>query len=497
MNKTTIVFYVLLLIFFKGFSQDLELSEVPENHRLYARDLTDSALVSIAGKPKKGFNFDALSLKVYKDDKLYNEQKLDVDGKEFQLSTKIDAGLHEFRFELFLHKDNKDSLYMVADSIVCGDAYVITGQSNSHASSSSSTYSNPFCRSFGVKTGYEPYTEEDKQVRWGKATGNAPDLEGVGGWFTKNPYGVGVWGMELMKNIVETYQVPVCIINGGSGSSSIEENMLYPEKPSLETSFGRLAYRVDQAGLKDKIKAIFWHQGETNSNGDKDYDTYAENFDQLLTDWKRVYTGLQKIYLFQLHPGCGGEFQSEMRETQSQITERYDMIDIISTTGVSGHDGCHFSYEGYLEFAHRVFPLVARDFYNASSAMPINPPKLISIRADNDNEITLNFDQLIRIELEKTVSGKVHLLKDQFFSRTPKSQEYNQLLVKKIEAKENQVILLLQKKLDQNLLTYVPNKYYLNTEQIYNGPWIYGAENNLGALTFDKRKIENLVLKEK
>ena len=156
----------------------------------------------------------------------------------------------------------------------------------------------------GVKTGYEKYSDTDKKTRWGLATGNCKNCEGEGwekgydgGWSTKIQHGVGVWGMELAKLLVEKHKIPVCIINGGSGSSTIEENMLFPEKSSLETSFGRLAYRVDQAGLKNGIKAIFYHQGESDS--DKRYLSYADKFDRLNKDWKRVYKGLEKIYLFQ------------------------------------------------------------------------------------------------------------------------------------------------------------------------------------------------------
>ena len=110
--------------------------------------------------------------------------------------------------------------------------------------------------------------------------------------------------MELARLLIEKHEIPVCIINGGSGSSTIEENMLYPEKISLETSFGRLAYRVDQANLKNDIKAIFYHQGESDSH--KQFSlSYLKNFDILNTDWKRVYQGIDKIYLFQIHPGCG------------------------------------------------------------------------------------------------------------------------------------------------------------------------------------------------
>ena len=116
--------------------------------------------------------------------------------------------------------------------------------------------------------------------------------------------------MELAKLLIEKHNIPVCIINGGSGSSTIEENMLYPGKISLETSFGRLAYRADQAGLKNQIKSIFYHQGESDASLERSL-AYADNFDVLNKDWKRVYKGLEKIYLFQIHPGCGSSFQSK------------------------------------------------------------------------------------------------------------------------------------------------------------------------------------------
>ena len=43
--------------------------------------------------------------------------------------------------------------------------------------------------------------------------------------------------------------------------------------------------------------------------------------------------------------------------------QKYDHIEIMSTTSILGHDGCHFSYEGYNEFAKRILPLVSRDLF--------------------------------------------------------------------------------------------------------------------------------------
>ena len=489
----TIVFAIPFLSITTAFSQTIQFMDLPEDYRLYARNELNNATVYVNGIIKGKPVFDEVSLIVYKDGKLFDTQKQVLKDNKVSISTLIHSGLHEYSFEFYVKKQQKDSLYFVADNIVCGDAYIITGQSNSHPSSTLSTYSSPYCRSFGVKTGYETYNDSDQKIRWGLATGNCPDLKKeVGGWFTKNPHGVGVWGMELMRLIVEKYKVPVCIINGGSGSSSIEQNMLYPEKPSLETSFGRLAYRVDQAGLKDKIKAIFWHQGESNSNTKESVQAYESNFDILLKDWKKVYTSLEKIYLFQLHPGCGQSpesFSGEMREIQTQITQKYDMIDIMSTLGVPGHDGCHFSYPGYLEFAKRIFPLLSRDYYKEKLKGIISPPKFIKAQYLVKTKIALEFDQAVVLEDKKEVNGELHFLKDQFFFdfKDDKSTDLN--TVKSIEVKDKSVILTLHNPYDFKDITYLPNKYYSGTTTIYNGPWLNGAKNNIGALSFYKKPI--------
>lgn len=487
-TKGLLVSILFIFFAFDSFAQDIQYSKAPENYQLYARDISDSASVLIRGKIPKGVKYDELTLHVFKDNELYVSQDSKIQDKQFRADTRIDAGLHQFRFELHFKKGKKTDTIVLADSVVCGDAYIVTGQSNSHASSNLSTFSSPFCRSFGVKTGYESYSENDKEVRWGLASGNCPELKGVGGWFKKNPHGVGVWGMELARLIVEKHNVPVCVINGGSGSSSIEENMLYPEISSLETSFGRLAYRVNEAGLKANIKAIFWHQGETNS--DERHKTYADQFDKLYKDWKRVYTGLEKVYLFQLHPGCGGVFQSEMREVQHQNALRYDDVEIMSTTGVVGHDGCHFLTEGYYEFAERIFPLVSRDFYGEQPNSIITPPQLLNAFYESDNAIVLEFDQPIKLEEKHKIKENEFFMKDQFFFRIEGNDEVITNAVKSIEARGNKIILRLNNETKFDNITWLPGKNYVGTEICYNGPWIRGTENNIGALSYDRKTIE-------
>ncbi len=497
--------YLIFFLFFgwitSAVCQEVNLDQAPEFYQLYARNDKDSANVTFKGKVVDKEYKGKLTLKVYKDGEAYDTQNYLVEDQSFNLTSRVHAGMHQFKFELFINKNGKDKLLFAADSVVCGDAYIITGQSNSHASSSKATYSNPYCRSFGVKTGYATYTDEHKKVRWGRATGNGPELDGIGAWFKEIDHGVGVWGINLMRLIVEKHKVPVCLINGGSGSSSIEQNMLYPEKPSLETSFGRLAYRVNEAGLKDQIKAILWHQGESNTN--ERYKSYERDFKELLGDWKRVYSGVKKVYLFQLHPGCGGDFQSEIRETQSQIADRNDIVELMSTTGVQGHDGCHFLHEGYVDFAKRIFPLISRDLYGEKANGIITPPKMVEAYYSkafdgNTAEIVLEFDQDLVWEEKREVNGSTHFLKDQFFFRQQGNGEFVESTVESGRVEGSKVILNVTSKESLNFITYLPSKVYKNTTDVYNGPWITG-QNDLGALSFDKRRIasKKIVYSEK
>ena len=488
------IFLILLFPLFL-FGQ-INFKQVPKDYQLFPRNENNEAYVIFSGNFVDSTDVYELKLKLFKDDILINEKFLNIVNNNFEISSTIKAGLYNYRFELYKLKHKNETLLHKIDNIVCGDAYIITGQSNSHASNKKSIYSSLFARSFGVKTGYESYSDDDKKVKWGLATGNCKTCKGEsweagydGGWFEKVSHGVGVWGMELAKLIIEKHKMPVCIINGGSGSSTIEENMLYPEKISLETSFGRLAYRVDQAELKNNIRAIFYHQGESDSYLERSL-SYAQNFEILKNDWQRVYKGLEKIYLFQIHPGCGSDFQSEIRETQNQISKKYYNVEIMSTTGVLGHDGCHFSFEGYKEFAKRILPLVSRDFFGEKKSTFITPPKLINAFYSKKKEIILKFDQLIEFENYYELNGTKHLMKDQFLftldSEKPKTFD----VINNLKVKNDQIIITLKTPRKFSSVSYIPNKYYLNTKDIYNGPWIKGLKNSIGALTFHKRIIK-------
>lgn len=193
--------------------------------------------------------------------------------------------------------------------------------------------------------------------------------------------------------------------------------------------------------------------------------------------------------MFQIHPGCGDAFQSEIREIQTQISKKYDHVKIMSTTAITGHDGCHFSFEGYKEFANRILPLVSRDLFEEKQVSIITPPQLLKAYYSGKKEITLNFDQPIQIEKFYELNGTKHLMKDQFFFSLNKNRPYISGVVNSVESKDEQIIIKLKSDQKYFAVTWLPNKEYIGTKDIYNGPWIKGLNNKIGALSFDNRKI--------
>ncbi len=486
-TKFTLISFVCLLFKFSLQAQELKLSEAPENYQLYPRDKNNTAKVVFSGRIS-GIEHQQFELITYKDNELLEirteEIKLNKQGVgSFFISQKIKQGLFQYKFELSLTNEQERRVLYTADSVVCGDAYIITGQSNSHASSSASNFSSPYCRSFGVKTGYNPYTEDHKKYRWGRATGNCPELQGIGGWYTDNPFGVGVWGMYLAQKITEIHRIPVCIINGGSGNSTIKENLPANFQADLNTSFGRLIYRVHEAGLTHGIKALLWHQGESNTF--QDYEKYEDDFDTLYLAWKANFPSLQKIYMFQLHPGCGGDFQSEFRNLQVKIADKYTDTDIMSTVGLPEHDGCHYTDKGYVAMAESIYPLLSKDFYGSKSTDPITPPKICSAywsQADY-SELCLEFDQEIEWNTQQIINNLTYYLKDYIYL------DGNSGLINEGFPDGNKLYLKLKKAEKHNWVTYLPGHFYEGTDMCYEGPWIKGV-NGIGALSFDKVRIK-------
>ncbi len=61
--------------------------------------------------------------------------------------------------------------------------------------------------------------------------------------------------------------------------------------------------------------------------------------------------------------------------------------------------------------------------------------------------------------------------------------------IHKFFSKNKQIIIKLKSDKKYSTITWLPNKNYLNTNSVFNGPWIKGLNNMIGALSFNRRII--------
>jgi len=310
----------------------------------------------------------------------------------FSLSLPVPAGL--IRYTATLSAD-QTAIESVGD-IVCGDAFLIDGQSNAVATDwgpdPAPDFSSPWIRSFGSPDGHP-----NPATTWGQATYRAE-----GGQFQ-----IGFWAMELARKIVETHKIPVCFLNGAVGGTRIDQHQRHPTLPDdPESIYGRLLARTRKAGLTHGIRGIFWHQGENDQGADGPtggfgWETYRRFFMDLAAAWKRDYPNAQHIIAFQIWPkacsmGLNGS-DNQLREVQRQLPSAVANLSVVATLGITPEGGCHFPPAGYANLAAAVFPLVQKLHYLSPPAQPPESPSLVSARfaSPQQNAITLSFSHPI------------------------------------------------------------------------------------------------------
>jgi len=464
MKKGVIAAYVLLFFHFTGFAQNIHFNELPAHLQLFPRDEQDSSIVPISGVVADT-SFDSVKVEVYKDSLLFYRQSKPLIFTDtvavFSFEPKIFAECAEYYISVYL-----DTVKVAqVDSIVCGDVYLINGQSNALAIDyeGKATYKSEWLRSFGNSSQTDKDCRND--VSWGLAQGTAHFSHAA----------VGVWGLKLGQSIVENDKIPLCILNGATGGSYIADHLRKDSNPTdLKTNYGRLLWRTKQAKVQHSVKAICWNQGEMNT--DNSYAQYADQFDQLYSDWQQDYSGIKKIYIFQIRPCHGERSNNLLREIQRQIAERYSDVEIMSTVGIPGHNGLHYNFEGYSTMGFYLYRLIARDFYGSTDTLYITPPKIKAVYYSDVTPPTLKliFDQPI-IWPNDTLNAS---MKDNFFLVGDN--------VTKIDSgftSQDTVFLRLSATTTATGISYIPNKFYHGTSDIYEGPWLRNPRS-VGALTF-------------
>ncbi len=384
--------------------------EQPQDNQFYARDDRNEGSLFCSGRLSEAA--DAVFLRLYADDKLTKTEraKLGAD-KLYALAVKLKPGLIKYKVEFGTKAGGQETVLHTATNIVCGDAYLIEGQSNALATDTgekSPPETNEWIRSYGSPPGNPQDAPGNLWCHpvWKAEKGEMAEL----GW----------WGMELAKRLLESQKVPIFILNAAVGGTRIDQHQRNAAAPTdLTTIYGRMLWRLQQARLTRGIRAVLWHQGESDQGADGPtggygWETYQELFVEMSAGWKQDFPNVQHYYVFQIWPDAcsmGGRNGSGdmLREKQRTLPQLYSNLSIMSTLGIRPPGGCHFPLVGWAEFARLIQPLIERDLCGKVPVVSITPPDLrhASYAGGAKNTIALEFDQ--PVVWVDTLAGQFYL----------------------------------------------------------------------------------------
>jgi tetratricopeptide (TPR) repeat protein len=460
----------------------------PEHMQFFPREANDSANVQLSGVLLQG-GFDSVYAELFRNgEKQYRiaapiqyytvlRGTESIQQASISLSCRIRAELAVYSIRFGVKSTATDTVLAERDSLVCGDVYFVSGQSNAVLGSVDALRHREFLRtySFGHNDSF-----------WGIAAANN----------NTDDYNVGGLALQMMSRIADEQNVPVCVLNGALSASTIEQHLRRDESLNDPKSwYDRLRWRAKKSGLWKAAKAMIWYQGESNQGGG-----YTEKFAQLYNAWKQDYPNLQKIYVVQIRPSdCGQTDQALLRERQRQLPRQFPDVELIASVGVPSHDGCHFGNEGYIELGNRLYGFVRRDFYqNAAQNVPaFSSPSLQRARwiSADKKELALEFaptDSLVATP-DTLVGGTLRTLaNDAFlFDGAPAK-------VSSVRIEKNIVRLSFAAPQTATRISYIPDRCYADATNVgapcvvYQGPWLVSSLHCLAAPTFHDVAIDDV-----
>lgn len=460
-----------------------ERDERPQQGQFYARDDKNEGTLFYNGTLKE--RADEVFLKVFADDKPFASVKSKPGADlSYSLSAKLKPGFVKYRVEFGTLSGGKEMLLDQVGDLVCGDAFLIEGQSNAEAldlreEAQKPRETNEWIRTFaGPKGGDDGLAWlRDFERRTQQAGGKAPSLWRLAVWQQQPPEHdarIGWWGMELAKRLVASQKVPIFILNGALGGTRIDQHQRNAADPAdLTTIYGKWLWRLRQARLTHGIRAVIWHQGENDQpadtpTGDYGWVNYQSHFIEMAAGWRRDLPNARHYYLFQIWPSSCGMGQNgsgdRLREQQRTLPDRFSNLSILSTLDIRPPGGCHYPKEGYDKFARRLQPLLERDVYGTQPAGFITPPNLKRVQFANATRdaVTLEFDQPVKW---------TDTLVTQFYLDGEKDQ------VASGQVSGSTLTLTLKEASNARTITYLK-------ESKWSQDTLLIGENNLGALTF-------------
>ncbi len=469
-----ILFSLLFCISLNTYAQ-YSIIESPKNFQLFPRDNFNQASVAVKGQITSGL-VTKVSLLVKKENTLLKYHSLATTNNSvfplnYDFTTTITALPQEYSFRLFIHTSNTDSSeVMYRERIVCGDIYVLYGQSNMVAQTGINESNNEtddrLLRNFDFSNGNDP-----NSLQWFPA---------------EQPYGsVGVLGIKLQALILSEKGIPTCVINGASGGLPISALNYRDENnhANVNTVYGRFLTKIQTAGAVGKIKGILWRQGENEScTWYVDVNNYPGNFTTLYNNMNQDFGTFDYFYNIQVGIyTCGCSCGGTIREFQRKTKYLYPKIKTATCLGIATPDGVHHAREGYEQIASELFQQIKYDIYNATDSVEISPPDVQKvIKKPSNDTLILVFDknQKIVFPNDTTVNNTLWQLKNYFYINQSNA------IVQNAWASANRVFIKLNQTIGTGTLDYLPARH----SPVYVGTHLKNSKS-LRAFSFEKFNI--------
>lgn len=348
--------------------------------------------------------------------------------------------------------------------IAPGIVFAVNGQSNS-IFGDGTLPSTPWARTFGGNFSQRP---SDTAF-----TLSNPTTSGGGS-------SVGAWPFQLQQALTTQFRLASVCINGGVGGTRIEAHLPDPmNRLNLSTIYGSWLYRIIKSGSREKIRWLFWYQGESNSSSDD----YVALFDTLRRAWKADLPNLATIVVVQIRPGCAGPGHAELRDEQRRLQDRYPDVIVHAASGLPGHDGCHYSGVGYATLSQQLFDLYRRTELSTQPGRVHLSPTIEEAISVSDSVVRVRFkdaDQLMMTS-DLIINGAKRRAVDAWFA-----DDIPTLHPRSVSIQGATVTLVFPRSVTR--VSYVPDYAYDDAKTIYQGPWLVTA-SGVGALSFHNAPV--------
>ena len=468
--------------------------QLPRDLQLYPRNAAGLSGVPVSGRVTTA-GWTKISIQVLRAGKVSQLLSQPIapaaTNTPFQFQPQIKAEPAEYTVRVFLYKNNDSTVVAERSRIVCGDVYIIDGQSNAIAGG-------------GLDELYS-FNFDDTYLRNCTFPYNSPNIPADMQWYpAKQPYAnVGGFGLTLQRLILQTYGIPTAVMNGAQGGTGIDDLAFRDagNPANLGTYYGQLLFRAQWAGMAKQVKAIIWKQGEYEAGSGAKLSTYEAQFKKLYDQLRQDYNPDARIYVSQINilPGdVQVEGAAALRDFQRRTKYLYSNVETIATVGTPGlgNDGVHYNGEAYQQMAFEQFRQIARDIYGSKDTVQINSPdiKKVFYNARKDT-LTLAFDEGMQLVYKADTAFYSNATGVKLYGRELKNYFYldgQSGSVTGGSATANRVILSLKQPVLAKTLRYLPPYFSDAQSEFYDGPTLRNTRG-MRAFSFDNVLIADAI----